>query len=76
MLLTMVPEENVSVNNLVQTIVQHLAFWVTIHSILMATNQKQSASFVPIASAEIPERQGSISPSSLRGNCSIISYTC
>ena len=38
----MAAEGNVSVNNLVQTIVQHPAFRETTDSILTATNQEQS----------------------------------
>ena len=41
MLINMVAEGNVNVKNLVQTIVQHLAFRETINSILKATNQGQ-----------------------------------
>ena len=39
MLINMAAEGNVNVKNLVQTIVQHLAFRETINSILRATNQ-------------------------------------
>ena len=42
----MAAEGNVSVNNLVQTIVQYLAFRETIDSILTATNQEQSTNIV------------------------------
>ena len=41
MLINMAAEWNVNVKNLVQTIVQHLAFRETINSILRATNQGQ-----------------------------------
>ena len=41
MLINMAAEGNVNVKNLVQTIVQHLAFQETINSILTATNQEQ-----------------------------------
>ena len=41
MLINMAAEGNVSVKNLVQTIVQHLVFGETINSILTATNQEQ-----------------------------------
>ena len=41
MLINMVAEGNVNVKDLVQTIVQHLAFRETINSILKATNQGQ-----------------------------------
>ena len=43
MLINMAAEWNVNVNNLVQTIVQHSAFRVTINSILTATSQEQSS---------------------------------
>ena len=46
MFINMAAEGNVSVNNLVQTIVQHLAFRETIDSILTATNQEQSTNIV------------------------------
>ena len=52
---------NVNVKNLVQTIVQHLAFRETINSILTTTNQEQLTYIVLIISAEIPEPEGSIS---------------
>ena len=39
-------EGDVNFNNLVQTIVQHSAFWETINSILTATNQEQSTNTV------------------------------
>ena len=58
---------NVSVRNLAQTIVQHLAFWEMNNSILTATSQEQSTYIVVIVSAEIPERKGSIYPSSFYG---------
>ena len=57
-------EGNVNVKNLVQTIVQHLAFGETIKSILTATNQEQLTYIVLIVSAEIPEREGIIYTSS------------
>ena len=41
MLINMVAEGNVNVKDLVQTIVQHLAFRETTNSILTATNQGQ-----------------------------------
>ena len=41
MLINMTAEGNVHVKNLVQTIVQHLAFPEKINSILIATNQEQ-----------------------------------
>ena len=53
-------EGNVIVKNLVQTIVQHLAFRETINSILAATNQEQLTYIVFIVSAEIPEPERSI----------------
>ena len=57
---------NVNVKNLVQTIVQHLAFRETINSILTTTNQNQEqlTYIVLIISAEIPESEGSIYSSS------------
>ena len=67
MLINMAAEGNVDINNLVQTIVGHPAFRETINSILKATNQEQSTNIVLIASAEIAEREGSISPSSFYG---------
>ena len=41
MLINMAAQGNVNVKNLVQTIVQHLAFRETINSIMTATNQEQ-----------------------------------
>ena len=76
MLLNMVPEGNVNVNNFVQSIIQNPAFWVTINSILTATNQKQSTNFVPIASAEILGLEGASHHSAFMGNYPIISHTC
>ena len=64
MLMNMAVEGDVNVKNLVQTIVQHLAFEKTINLILTATNQEQLAYFVIIVSAEISEREGSIYRSS------------
>ena len=64
MLINMATEGNVSVKNLTQTIVQLLAFLETINSILTATNQKQLTYIALIVSTEIPERDGSIYPSS------------
>ena len=61
MLINMATEGNVIVKNLVQTIVQHLAFRETINSILTATNQVQLTYIVLIVSAEVPERDGGIS---------------
>ena len=63
----MAAEGNVDINNLVQIIVGDPAFRETINSILKATNQEQSTNIVLIASAEIAEREGSISPSSFYG---------
>ena len=60
MLINMATEGNVIVKNLVQTIVQHLAFRETINSILAATNQEQLTYIVFIVSAEIPEPERSI----------------
>ena len=42
----MAAEENVNVNNLVQTIVQHPTFRETVNSILKATNQDQTTNIV------------------------------
>ena len=61
MLLNMAAKGNVNLKNLAQTIVQHLAFQETINSILTATNPEQLTYTVLIVSAEIPEREGSIS---------------
>ena len=61
MIITMDAEGNVNVKNLVQTVVQHLAFQETINSMLTATNQEQLTDIVLIVSAEILERKGSIS---------------
>ena len=57
-------EKNVSIRDLVQTIVQYLAFRETINSILTTTNQEQLTYIVLIVLAEILEREGSIYPSS------------
>ena len=59
MLINMASEGNVNVKNLVQTIVQHLAFRETIKSILTATNQEQLTYIVLIVLDEIPERERS-----------------
>ena len=56
-------EGNVNVKNLVQTIVQHLAFRETTNSILTTINQEQLIYIVLIVLAENPEREGSIYPS-------------
>ena len=64
MLINMAAERNVNFKNLVQTIVQHLAFRETINSILTATNQGQLTYIVLIVWTEILEREGSIYPSS------------
>ena len=61
MLLNMAAEGNVSVKNLAQTIVQHLAFRETIKLILSATNQEQLTYIVLVVLAEIPEREGDMS---------------
>ena len=63
----MAAEGNVNVNNLVRTIVQHPVFRETMNLILTATSQEQSTNIVLIASAEIPERKGSMSPFSFYG---------
>ena len=55
---------NTAEGNLVQTMVQYLAFRETINSILTATNQEQFIYIVLIVSAEIPERKESIYSSS------------
>ena len=60
-LLNMAAEGNINVKNLAQTMVQHLAFWESINSILTATNQEQLTYIVPVVSTEIPEREGSVS---------------
>ena len=57
-------KENVNVKNLVQTIVQHLAFGETINLILTATIQEQLTYIVLIVSADILGGEGSIYPSS------------
>ena len=64
MLIIMAIEGNITVKNLAQTIVQHLAFRETNDSILAAANQEQLFYIVLIVSAEIPEREGNIYPSS------------
>ena len=84
MLINMAAEENINVNNLVQTIVQHSAFRERIN--LTATDQEQSTSIVLIASAGIAECEESISSFSLllwlkpgvRGEhlVTYISHTC
>ena len=63
----MAVDGNINVSNLVQTIVQHLAFRKTINSILTATNQEKSTNIVLIASAKILEHEESIWPSSYYG---------
>ena len=62
MLINMATEGNVNDKNLVETIVQHLAFWETINLILTAANQEQLTYIILIVLAEIPKREGSISP--------------
>ena len=57
----MAAQGNVNVNNLAETLVQHLAFRKTINSSLTANNQEQLTYIVPIFSTEILERKGSIS---------------
>ena len=64
MLINMAAERKVTVKNLVQTIVQHLVFIKTINSILTVTNQEQLTYILLIVSAEIPELEESIYPSS------------
>ena len=63
MLINMAAEGNFNDKNLVQIIVQHLAFWETIDSILTTTNQELLTYIVLIVSAEILEDEGSIYPS-------------
>ena len=46
--------------DLAQTLVQHLAFRETIDSSMVATNQEQLTYMLPIVSAEISQREGSI----------------
>ena len=46
-------EGDVNFNNLVQTVVQHSAFWETINSILTATNQEQSTNTVNAKTIQI-----------------------
>ena len=48
MLINMAAEGKVNIKNIVQTIVQHLAFRETINSILMVTNQEQLTNTVLI----------------------------
>ena len=67
MLIKKAAEENVNVNNLLQTIVQHPAFREVINSILTYVDQEQLTYIVLIASAETLEREGSIWPSSFYG---------
>ena len=64
MLINIAAEGNIKVENVVQTIVQHLAFPETVNSILIATNQEQLTYIVLIVHTEIPKREGSIYPSS------------
>ena len=63
----MAATEKVSVSNLVQTLVQYPVFRETINSILTTNNQEQPTDIELIASGEIREREGSISPSSFYG---------
>ena len=48
MLINMTAKGNVNVKNIVQTIVQHLAFRETMNSILTVTNQEQLTNIVLI----------------------------
>ena len=59
-----------NVNNLIQTTVQHPAFRETINSI-----KSNSRTIMLIASAKIPECEGSISPVNFYGQLTI-SHTC
>ena len=62
----MAAQRNVNVKNLVQTIIQHLTFQEKFNSILTtATNQEQLTYIALIVSAEIPECEWSIYPSSV-----------
>ena len=76
MLMNMAAKGNANVRNLVQTIVQHLAFQETNNSILTATNQEQLTFIVLIVLAEISEREESIYPSSFYGQLETISHKC
>ena len=67
MLINMAVEGNINVNNLVQTIVKHLAFQEMLNSILMATNQEQLTNIVLIALAEIQQCEENILHSSFYG---------
>ena len=51
----MAAKTNISINNLVQTTVQHPAFQEMINSTLTATNQEQSTNIILIALAKISE---------------------
>ena len=63
-----------NVKNLLETIVQHLAFRERNNSILTATYQVQQTYIVLIVSAEILEREGTIYP--FMGNFPTISHKC
>ena len=67
MLINMAVEGNINVNNLVQTIVKHLAFQEMLNSILMATNQEQLTNIVLTALAEIWQCEENILQSSFYG---------
>ena len=67
MLINMAVEGNINVNNLVQTVVKHLAFQEMLNSILMATNQEQLTNIVLIALAEIQQCEENILQSSFYG---------
>ena len=66
-------EGNVTVNKLVQTIVQHPAFRETINSILTATNQEQSCLLLRL---KFRNARGASHHPAFMGNCLTISHTC
>ena len=72
MLINMAVEENVNVNNLAQTIVQHAVFRETINSIMMATNQEQSCLLFQLKSQNA---RGASDHPAFMGNCLTISNT-
>ena len=66
-------EENVNVNKLIQTIVQHPAFRKTINSILSATNQEQSCLLLWPKSWNV---RGLSQHLAFMGKCLTITHTC
>ena len=66
-------EGNVTVNKLVQTIVQHPAFRETINSVLTATNQEQSCLLLRLKSRNA---RGASHHPAFMGNCLTINHTC